>query len=230
MKQKLIETIDIDDLLTTGGIFSKISAIQGQPFEWLPNIALQLDNAYYLEHSGDKKVSPYVERLLKLKDDGKIVDVLSIIAKNIINKYEDKWTRIHSAYIESDYEPLENYSMEQTETPNITKNRTENRSTKVEQTTDVIESNVGIYGFNSTNAVPTSKADGQTKVTTEGDSDKNFVNDVETETGTRGLTRHGNIGVTTSQQMLQSEIDLRKFNFTEMLFMDIDDVMCLSIY
>lgn len=48
----------------------------------------------------------------------------------------------------------------------------------------------------------------------------------------RRLTRHGNIGVTTSQQMLESEIDLRtKYSFFDnVVFPTIDKVMCLSIF
>ena len=44
----------------------------------------------------------------------------------------------------------------------------------------------------------------------------------------RKLTRSGNIGVTTSQQMLQSEIELRQWNFYNMIMNDIDEIMCLS--
>lgn len=46
----------------------------------------------------------------------------------------------------------------------------------------------------------------------------------------RTLTRSGNIGVTTSQQMLESELELRKWNFFERVYNDIDSVCCLSIY
>lgn len=47
---------------------------------------------------------------------------------------------------------------------------------------------------------------------------------------TRELSRVGNIGVTTTQQMLQSEIELWKWNFFKQVFEDIDSVCCLSIY
>lgn len=46
----------------------------------------------------------------------------------------------------------------------------------------------------------------------------------------RTLTRSGNIGVTTSQQMIQSERDLWQWNFFESVFNDLDDVLTLSIY
>ena len=46
----------------------------------------------------------------------------------------------------------------------------------------------------------------------------------------RELTRSGNIGVTTSQQMLQSEIELRKWLYYQSVFNDIDSILTLSIY
>lgn len=44
------------------------------------------------------------------------------------------------------------------------------------------------------------------------------------------LTKRGNLGVTTSQQMLQSELELRKYDFIKQIFNDIDTYLCLRIY
>ena len=84
----------------------------------------------------------------------------------------------------------------------------------------------GIFGFNSggTSSNPTNDNDGTTTVT--GDGDKNTQNDK----GNEDTTRSGNIGVTTSQQMLDSEIKLRQFNFINQMFVDIDKILCLSMY
>ena len=50
------------------------------------------------------------------------------------------------------------------------------------------------------------------------------------ETG-HTLTRLGNIGVTTSQQMLQSEIDLWQWNFCKnVVFPNVDGVLTISLY
>lgn len=47
----------------------------------------------------------------------------------------------------------------------------------------------------------------------------------------RTLTRSGNIGVTTSQQMIQSERELWLWNFFfEIVFPDIDEILTLAIY
>ena len=42
--------------------------------------------------------------------------------------------------------------------------------------------------------------------------------------------RHGNIGVTTNQQMISEELELRKRFFYETVFADLDKYLCLSIY
>ena len=57
--------------------------------------------------------------------------------------------------------------------------------------------------------------------------------DTGTDTNTRNytLTRKGNIGVTTSQQLLQSERDLWKWVFfDDVVYPDIDRVLTIQTY
>lgn len=69
------------------------------------------------------------------------------------------------------------------------------------------------------------------KVTTGGsDTTQNTQTLDTTHTTQHKLTRKGNIGVTTSQQMLQSERDLWQWNFFENVFADVDKVLALAIY
>lgn len=67
-------------------------------------------------------------------------------------------------------------------------------------------------GFNSSDFVETTKS----------------VNESDSTDNQRDLTRSGNIGVTTSQQMLQSEIELRKFDLWKRIFYDIDSIYCMK--
>lgn len=57
-------------------------------------------------------------------------------------------------------------------------------------------------------------------------------NGSESSTGKEDHTlhRHGNVGVTTNQQMITEEINLRKNFFFELVFSDIDKYLTLSIY
>lgn len=61
------------------------------------------------------------------------------------------------------------------------------------------------------------------------DTRKELYNNIK-DTGSHSLTRSGNIGVTTTQQMAESEIEYRKHLFFEMVFSDIDHILTLPVY
>ena len=73
---------------------------------------------------------------------------------------------------------------------------------------------------------------GKTETNTLDTTDNTTYNSTikETDSESHSLHRHGNIGVTTSQRMIESEIVLRKKNFFEIVFSDIDKLLTLSIY
>lgn len=222
IRKKLIQTINIPDLVhgDTIGIFGMMYSIDSNltepKFPWLTeDLSIQLDFDYYTVHSAEKWISKQFERYIKYEEDGTIpVPPLEPLAYLIMNRFEDKWNRLYDAYLQSTYKPLDNYNMEEKETPDLT--RTKNVKTEVKNEN-------GIFGFNSSTKVP------QTESVTSGEK----LNNEETEknTGTRTLNRSGNIGVTTSQQMLQSEIDLRSnFNFMNEIMNDVDSILCLLVY
>lgn len=215
----------------TLSIFNAIKSLQSNPFEWLTQaVADELDIEYYMNHSGDKSISPLFEKLRNM-DDLTDAQVITQIAKIIVNRFEDKWKRLYSAFMESDYEPLDNYSMEEVETPNITRDSTTKQKTKIETETEDDTSESKVYGFNSADAVPNAENVRNGKTTVSGNANDNETVTQDKETGTRTLTRHGNIGVTLSQRMLQAEIDVRtNYNFFKMLYDDVDSVITLPIY
>ena len=59
-------------------------------------------------------------------------------------------------------------------------------------------------------------------------------NNSSTSSGTGKNTVHsevkGNIGVTTTQQMLTSEIELRRFNLINEMYNDLDTILTIGIY
>ena len=232
---KLIETIN----LTTGKpsiweILKGLDLSDPPIFAWLDsNVVTYLTNEYYWVRSSDKTISKQFERIIKYfidkyqySEETAITTALEKFARIILNKFANKWNRLYDA-INIDYSPLENYDMTQTETPNVTKEKTVATNVTTETKDDVTET--AINGFNSTNPVPQGKTTRNGSSTVSGDANDNV--ETETETGTRGLTRHGNIGVTTSQQMLQSEIDIRRnFNFFNEIMDDVDSILCLLVY
>lgn len=73
---------------------------------------------------------------------------------------------------------------------------------------------------------------GKTETNTLDTTDNTTYNSTikESDSESHSLHRHGNIGVTTSQQMIESEIVLRQKNFFDIVFSDIDRLLTLSIY
>lgn len=200
------------------GIFHEMKALG---VEWLnDDNAKLLDLEYYFNHSGDKLVSPLYLRTMAIDS----IYGLKTLASLILLKYGENWDRLFAAFY-AEYNPIENYNMVQTETPDITKTRLNKVKTDNETEVNNYEST---HGFNSSDAVPTQNA--KQVQTVKSDPEKNYTDETETETGTRGLTRSGNIGVTTSQQMVESELKLREYNVYEKIMSDIDKELALAIY
>lgn len=147
----------------------------------------------------------------------------------------------------------ETSDIKHTETPNITRDKTTTAKSDFTVTTNS-DNAIDVYGFNSTSSVPQGESNANSTVTTQGDADNNVTTENETEkgnrsitetethtetetgtrmereSGTRTLIRSGNIGVTTSQQMLESEIKLWEWNFYETVFKDVDTVLTVPKY
>lgn len=98
----------------------------------------------------------------------------------------------------ADYNPIENYDRQEdsTETPNIT-------HTLSNSGEDASTNEADVQGYNGTDYVPNSRTKS---------SGTSRTNGTDTESGSRTYTSriHGNIGVTTSAQMLEGELALRK--------------------
>lgn len=200
-----MKIIDVLDPITEEGVFQAIYRLYPTNFEWLDSTtAIRLDTEYYLGHSSNKYISKLYERLLGRESEGDITSALDTITNMIVGKFKDNWNKIYDAY-NTTYKPLENYSMVENEEVNS-------------KVTNKVTTDGSTYGFNSSTAVPNSKVENES--TTEGSANDN----------NRELTRSGNIGVTTSQQMLESEIKLRQYNFINQVMNDIDTIMCLKKY
>lgn len=216
------------------GIFQTIQEENNNPFEWLSSdVAKNLDNLLINERCGSRKLSPLFERYIFLTENLSPYNEKTVcenLAPLVIQKYTDKWNKLYSAIISSDYDPLENYNMEETETPDITRTRDSKTRTKL-TTSSSGDTSSGVHGFNSGVPVPTDESEASSEVTVEGSDVDNGTYEESTESGTKELTRHGNIGVTTSQQMLESEIKLReKNNFYDIVLLDVSKMLCLEIY
>ena len=213
----------------TSGIFSKLSNYS-VPWKDSTNSA-SLDVAYHGSHSGDKYISPFIEKMLT---DGVLSDEnLNKIISTIYAIYCTNWTKLWDT-LSFEYNPIENYAMTETESGTEsgeykqTGTDTINTSSNVQNSND---NNNSVFGFNSSDAVGSDKQSGSNTNTSTGESTntKNLINN-DIKTNERTLKRSGNIGVTTSQQMIESERDLWKWYYFDMVFNDIDKMLTLQIY
>lgn len=155
---------------------------------------------------------------------------------NFVTKiYNDNFTRKVNA-LTIEYKPLENYDSTETEevTNNLTQNTnsTANATTKTNNSSNSSEesiSKISPYDSenfnNNTSDTGTISATGEITTT---DENSNDLTNTENGKTSRTMTRHGNIGVTTSQQMLESELNLRKFNIIDDYLKLISDYILIS--
>ena len=169
---------------------------------------------YFLNRQ-NRYLSPFFDRLVDYMINGQHLDKQAVaykISLLIITKFLKKWNKLAEAVF-GDYNPIENYNMK------------ENRKTDFEEhtVTDSSETVTNKYsGFNTDQMKDVSKSE------TEGDIDT-----TKTDTGTSAnneLTRSGNIGVTTSQQMIESSFELAKKNLLDLIYSDIDTILFIDYY
>ena len=135
-------------------------------------------------------------------------------------------------------------------TPDLTKTNT---GTVKNEGSGTSTNQNNLWGFNSTESVPSDMSDGtatnentatgnlsetQTGTDTTDHTNTDTYNRSYTETGTdttagtssRKLTRTGNIGTNTFQNLIQQERSIWMYDFFEQVFKDVDSVLTIPIY
>lgn len=253
----MMEMTKVNDLysewLTGDGVFTDLNEFD---VPWKPTdpneddtpTVTALNMAYHGNHSGEKNVSPIVYKFIKEE----VSTPREKLAQILVTMYLDKWARLWNSFVIGEYNPLSNYDMTERETPaEVTHTTTpaettetltpaettlETKPAKTVTENDVSAFNSSTYQDAEKTTVAGDPTDKGSEVLTVNSSGSTKLqvdtagSDVLTVQNERTLTRSGNIGVTTSQQMLQSEIELRKYNFFLSVFNDIDTVLTLSIY
>lgn len=217
----LIEAFPLWNNSLIGALFPRMTDVP-----WPESQSSQLDFEYFGNRSGEKTVSPIVRRMV---GDGEYLQPgdMDKIAGFIADKFRVSWKMLwNSLQMEDAYVPYENYNMNEEfhKTTNDTENSGGQDKTKHGKTTDT---DLYHYGFNSTekqsSGAESMRDGGITAVDHKADSTRNIGEDST-------MHRHGNIGVTTNQQMIESEIELRKKNFFDIVYSDVDSVLALKIY
>lgn len=159
--------------------------------------------------------------------------------------FQYMWDALHA-----EYNPIENYDRHDdfTEEIDSTTKRKSNETTtqKGESTTNgkstatpgkITEEQVSAFDSNGyqpsrkttesgTEAV-TSSSSGKNSSTTSGEGTEDTVLDQTKKNTGRS---HGNIGVTTNQQMIESELQLRRFNLYKTIALEFEDEFTIPVY
>lgn len=138
------------------------------------------------------------------------------------NTSQYTWERLANT-LKAEYNPIENYDRTETTTDiftattktNATNNATSNGTEKTQ-----------VYGYNNL----TTPADDSASETTSASNSTSDSAGTNTSTTAHDSRVHGNIGVTTTQQMLLSERDVAMFNIYDVIAKDFQKRFLIWIY
>lgn len=181
------------------------------------------------------------------------------IATIIVGKYKENWQRLWDTNVAS-YSPIHNYDMyedrdlttteDETATTDGTLARSGTESTQYGRVETVGHGRTNEqmsykYGINTVTSDPkpsdkvTNTEGGTTTTTLSGtDTDTRNLTDTTDETRTKDndgteheeIHRYGNIGVTTTQKLLQEERQLWLWNYFDQIFSDLDKELALAFH
>lgn len=241
------------------GLFSFLATQTTMPWANAENVDNSvLDIAYFGNHSGGKFCSPLVK--LVINDEGVIPAAARVmIAKIIISKYLNNWNHMWETNV-AVYSPIHNYDMYEERDLATTDDNVETTDGELSRTgTEGLthgmvestqhgrtEDNVNYkYGLNTTvyqqnRSDENVSTEGGTTTTTDSGTDtttRNLVDSTdqkvtEDNEGTEHeeTHRYGNIGVTTTQKLLQEERNLWLWNFFDEVFNDLDKELALAFH
>lgn len=193
-------------------------------------------------------------------DDGKLSDTsIEIIARILVTKYRPNWQRLWGTNV-AVYSPIHNYDLyeerdlatteDETIDTDSTLARSGTESTQYGRVETVGHGRTNEqmsykYGINTDTSDPkpsdkvTNTEGGTTTTTLSGtDTDTRNLTDTTDETRTKDndgteheeIHRYGNIGVTTTQKLLQEERQLWLWNYFDQIFSDLDKELALAFH
>ena len=143
--------------------------------------------------------------------------------KNLIGVWSNKWMHTMERWVKAlsiNYDPLENYDRREEwldENKRIGKTDRSENATGHDTSTSSGSGNTtnSRSAFDASDYSPHDKSDSTSSGSNTSDSitkADGTINENETNTNKRTGRAHGNIGVTTSQQMLESELEIARWN------------------
>lgn len=155
---------------------------------------------------------------------------LKLNITNWFNRKEAMFTKMYAA-LTSEYNPVENYDRheEWADTPDVSYYKSGGHTSTVEGTTTTTDTRE-VSAYNTQGYSP----DGKSTIEDGGRNTDTFTyqNESTHESGTRSHTGriHGNIGVTTNQQMITAELELRRFDIYEYIVKLFESDLLVQVY
>lgn len=209
------------------GIFQQ--SINGSTIEVLLNdYAEKIDNVLYTQY-GNRQLFSQLEFYNAL--DVEKLDLIRVYILSDMLATEYKWEHlIKTTTIE--YNPTENYNMTEKETVTDTKaENSDSTTTSVNgerKTTDINTKSVSPYNTEELTTESQQKADVTENAVT--DTNTNNTTYTTNNSTSKELTRSGNIGVTTTQQMLESERRLADYSIVKLIAKEVATIISKGVY
>ena len=186
-------------------VFSELNK-KDVPWKEKYSNTVMLDNLYQYSHSSKLICASLCDNL-----------DLTTLVEMIYTLNIENWNKLYENYTIV-YNPIENYSMTE-------KGKKTNTGTQGNKQTGNArsESTSNIYAYNVTTSNPASSS-----VATSNPNLENVRTDNLTEINE--LTRSGNVGVTTSAEMIEENIKLWIWKFFDSVFKDIDRILTIGVY
>lgn len=227
---------------------------RGEEIPYLEQAAVAaVDNLYYLMHSGDKYISPYLEKLMEFEFPSQDAWKF-LVSRDLYEMYKMQLLREWKSFV-AKYDPSANYSVKEIVDYHHTGSSGMSDSGSDTKTRSGVIQNYGkMHSQNSANTYDGVTATETTKNETWSDRDHdpsttrygdgktgNGVTDEtkygKSRTGSESghddltTTKTGNLGITPIAQLLQMDIELWKLNFyRDIMFPLFDKALVLPIY
>lgn len=150
-----------------------------------------------------------------------------------IGTWSKRWNRTFTKWYEAlqiEYNPIENYDrIEEWEEENKGTTDTSGKGKAVSSDSASTQTDNYLTAYNSDTLHQESRNNAASNGNQSTDTTNN-ENVVTSDKGTRKGRTHGNIGVTTSQQMLESELDIAEFNLIQQITDIFKQEYCILVY
>lgn len=185
-----------------------------------------------------------INNILLKADDKELLYPDSGFMIDAIGMWSTKWNRTFQKWIDvlsMEYNPIENYDRKEAWSDSTSSSEQNSLSSSESTQASSSDSSQGstsalndVSAFNSSTMVGDTSASEQNNNTATSSSSANNLKSTLDTFDKEGLTAHrgrvhGNIGVTTTQQMIQSEIDLDRFNIYDEIAIIFVREFCLAL-